>query len=325
MSDEVHLIPFKIKEVQTVASEVPEGVELVGAPSFWDKGIYGEGVVVAILDTGIQTNHPDLAGQVIGGKNFTPDYNADPNNYYDNNGHGTHVAGTIAATANGQGVVGVAPKAKLLIGKVLAGDGSGSYAGIIEGIKWATFWRGPKGERVRVINMSLGGPDDVPELRNAILEATLNGILVVVAAGNEGDSKEDTFELGYPAMYNEVIEVGAVDKFKELAYFSNNNQEVDLVAPGVSVKSTYIGSRYAVLDGTSMATPHVAGALALLVEFCEKEFRRGMSEAELYAQLIKRTQDLPYLRSSVGNGLVKLDNYEHLKTLLNYVQTNFCS
>lgn len=324
MSDDVRLIPFKIKEVEPKADETPPGVKLIGADSMWNKGIYGEGVVVAILDTGCQTNHPDLYDSIIGGSNFTRDYNGDTSNYYDNNGHGTHVAGTIAASQNGKGVVGVAPKAKLLIGKVLDGEGSGSYAGIINGIRWATHWRGPNGEKVRIINMSLGGPDDVPELKNAILEAVLNGILVVVASGNEGDNFEETYELSYPAMYNEVIEVGAVNIHKELAYFSNNNTEVDLVAPGVSIKSTYIGSRYAVLDGTSMATPHVAGALALLVEFCEKEFKRGLTEPELYAQLIKRTQDLPYFRSSVGNGLVKLDNYEHLKTLLHYVQSNFC-
>lgn len=323
MDKDVRLVPFEIKEVEQAANEIPPGVALIGAPSFWDKGYRGQNVVVAILDTGCQTDHPDLQGRIIDGINFTDDYNGNTLNYNDNNGHGTHVAGTIAANANGRGVMGVAPEAKLLICKVLSGDGGGYYDWIIEGIKHAINWRGPNGERVRIINMSLGGPDDVRELHDAVNEAVLNDILVVVAAGNEGDDSEDTFEIAYPSSYNEVIEVGAVELNKELAYFSNNNNQVDCCAPGMSIKSTYLGSRYAVLDGTSMATPHVSGALALIINYAERDFRREMSEAELYAQLIKRTEDLPYLKSSVGNGIVKLDNYEKVKALVHFINTNF--
>lgn len=323
MSEDVRLIPFEIKAVQQQADEIPPGVQMIGAPSLWEKGHRGQGVVVAILDTGCQTDHPDLQGRIIDGRNFTADYNGNMNNYSDNNGHGTHVAGTIAASNNGTGVVGVAPEAKLLILKVLSGEGSGSYDSIIQGIKYAVNWRGPNGERVRVINMSLGGPEDVSALENAIIEAVLNDISVVVAAGNEGDSREDTFEWAYPSAYPDVIEVGAVDMHRELAYFSNNNNQVDCVAPGVGIKSTYLGSRYAVLNGTSMATPHVSGALALLINWAEKEFRREMNEAEMYAQLIKRTEELPYFKSSVGNGLVKLDSAEKLKMLIHFIQTNF--
>lgn len=322
MSD-VHLIPFKIQEVTAQANEVPPGVSLIGAPAIWEKGYKGQNVVVAILDTGCQTDHPDLKGRVIDGQNFTDDYNGSPITYSDNNGHGTHVAGTIAAAENGKGVVGIAPEAKLLICKVLSGDGSGYNDWIIKGIEHAIKWRGPNGEKVRIISLSLGGPDDDPALHAAVQKAVQNNILMVVAAGNEGDSKEDTYEFGYPGNYNEVIEVGAVDINKELAYFSNNNTEVDCVAPGVHIKSTYMGSRYAVLDGTSMATPHVAGALALIINWAETEFRRELTEAELYAQLIKRTEDLPYLKSSVGNGLVNLDNFDKIKKLIQFIQVNF--
>ena len=118
----------------------------------------GQDVVVAVLDTGCDTNHIDLKDRIIGGRNFTKDYEADPNVYLDNNGHGTHVAGTIAATENGVGVLGVAPLAKMLVLKVLAGDGSGSYEQIIEAIHYAVNWRGPNQEKVRIISMSLGGP-----------------------------------------------------------------------------------------------------------------------------------------------------------------------
>lgn len=324
MSDEVRLIPFTVKDIDTYADEIPPGVRLVGAPLLWERGFKGQGVTIAILDTGCQVDHPDLKDRIIGGYNFTDDHGGNPDNFLDNNGHGTHVAGTIAASQNNGGVVGVAPEANLLICKVLGEDGGGTYDWIIQGIKYAVKWRGPNGERVRVINMSLGGPADVPELKTAILEAVLNDVLVVVAAGNEGDNNHDTFEFAYPSAYNEVIEIGAVDRNKEPAYFSNNNLEVDCVAPGVNIKSTFIGGVYADLDGTSMATPHVSGALALLINWSEKEFRRELTEAELYAQLIKRTEELPYLKSTVGNGLVKLDHNHEIKSLIHFIQTHFC-
>lgn len=323
MDKDVRLVPFEIKEVTSYVSEIPEGVSLIGAPNFWEKGYRGQDVVIAILDTGCQTDHPDLKGQIIDGRNFTDDYNGSMFNYEDNNGHGTHVAGTIVASSNGLGVMGVAPDAKLLICKVLSGDGSGSYDSIIKGMDHAINWRGPNGERVKIINMSLGGSSNVSELHEVVKKAVENDILVVVASGNEGDENEETYEIAYPAAYNEVIEVGAVDLHKELVYFSNNNVELDCVAPGANINSTYIGSKYAVLNGTSMATPHVSGALALIINFAEKEFKRSFSESELYAQLIKRTEDLPYLKSSVGNGMVNLSAHEKIKQLIHFINTNF--
>lgn len=325
MSRDVKLIPYKLEALATETNEIPEGVQMIGAPSLWEKNEKGEGVVVAVLDTGCQMTHPDLINQVIAGKNFTDDFNGDENNFDDNNGHGTHVAGTIAAIENGRGVVGVAPKAKLLIGKVLSGDGGGTYGWIIEGIKYATNWRGKNGERVRVISMSLGGADDVPALHDAVKEAVKQGILFVCAAGNEGDSKEDTYEYAYPGAYNEVIEVGAVSLNATLSSFSNNNTEVDCVAPGEDIMSTYPGSQYAKLSGTSMATPHVAGALAILINRAEFEFERKLTESELYAQLIKHTQSLGYRKSSEGNGLVKLNTLERTDRLIQFIVSEFCN
>lgn len=324
MTKDVRLIPHKLEALATETNEIPQGVKMVGAPAMWNKDFRGQDVVVAILDTGCQKDHPDLVNQVITGKNFTDDFNGDPNNFDDNNGHGTHVAGTIAAINNGRGVVGVAPRVKLLICKVLGGDGSGSYDWIIEGIKYAMNWRGNNGERVRVISMSLGGPDDVPALHQAVQEAVKQDILFVCAAGNEGDSKEDTYEYAYPGSYNEVIEVGAVDMSGRLSSFSNNNTEVDCVAPGEDIVSTYPGSQYARLSGTSMATPHVSGALALLINAAEFEFERKLSEAEIYAQLIKHTQSLGFRKSSEGNGLVKLDTLERTDRLIKFIAQEFC-
>lgn len=322
--EDVRLIPFTVESVYESQSLVPDGVEMIGAPFLWKKEIEGEGVVVAVLDTGCQADHPDLKNRIIGGRNFSEDYNSNANFFTDNNGHGTHVAGTIAADGSGGGLVGVAPEAKLLICKVLNGDGSGSYESIIQGIEYAINWEGPEGEKVRIINMSLGGSVDDPILHEVIKKAVDHNILVVCAAGNSGDADETTFEYDYPASYNEVIEIGAVDYGGDLAYFSNNNTEIDCVAPGVDIISTYPGSQYADLSGTSMASPHVAGALALLIQKSEKEFGRSMTEAELYAQLIKHTRTLGFLKSSEGNGLVKLDGIDYLEQLLQVIETHFC-
>ncbi|QFQ28587.1 S8 family peptidase [Bacillus thuringiensis] len=307
-SNEVGLIPFEVLEVVSEVSEIPEGVKFINAPAVWEKSEKGKDIVVAVLDTGCQTDHVDLKDRIIGGKNFTTDNNSDPNNYSDLNGHGTHVAGTIAATENNQGVLGVAPQAKLLILKILAGNGKGSYEWIINGINYAVNWRGANGEKVRVISMSLGGPQDVPELHQAVKNAVNNDILVVCAAGNRGDGKDTTDELSYPGAYPEVVEVGAVDLNKKIAVFSESNKNVDLVGPGVGILSTYKGGGYATLSGTSMATPHISGGAALIIKHCEsnKEFDRTLSEDEIYAQLIKRTTALAESKRLVGNGLLDL-------------------
>lgn len=302
----MHLFPTVIEEVKEQANEIPEGIALIEAPEEWETAAYGEGVVIAVLDTGCQTDHPDLACNIVGGRNFTTDYGGDRECYEDNHYHGTHVAGTVAAAYNGQGVVGAAPKASLLILKVLTGEGSGDYQWIIDAIEYALAWRGPRGERVRIITMSLGGPDDASALHEAIIKAVQSQVCVVVAAGNEGDSNPDTPELSYPGSYNEVIQVGAVDFEGRLAPFSNTNNQVDVVAPGVKIVSTYPGSKYGVLSGTSMATPHVAGALALIHNRCEQEFGRPLTEGELYAQLCKRTIPLGYGAQAEGNGLLNL-------------------
>ncbi|MCM3585752.1 S8 family peptidase [Mesobacillus maritimus] len=318
---QMKLIPYTIQSVVDHANETPEGVELVQAPAIWGKSSHGEGVVIAVVDTGIDTDHPDLKDQIIGGRNFTSDHNGDPTVFEDNNGHGTHVSGTISASLNQNGVVGVAPKSKILSLKALTGEGAGDYEWIINAINYAVDWTGPNNEKVRVISMSLGGPTDVPEMHQAIQKAVNQNISVVVAAGNEGDDNEETFEYAYPGAYNEVISVGAVNNDLELAPFTNTNAEIDLVSPGVEVDSTYLDNQYAKLSGTSMAAPHVAGALALLMNLSEKEFGRSLSEAEIYAQLVKRTLPLGFRKSSEGNGFLQLNLIEKL-TNLNTPVTN---
>ncbi|MFC7392365.1 S8 family peptidase [Scopulibacillus cellulosilyticus] len=309
--NDVRLIPFEVKEVVEQSDEViPQGVQLIEAPNVWKESEEGKGVVVAVIDTGCDANHPDLKGRIIDGKNFTTDYNSDEKNFLDNNGHGTHVCGTIAANKDKEGVVGVAPEASLLVLKALTKDGSGQFEWITDAVNYAVDWKGPNNEKVSVISMSLGGPQEVPELHKAIKRAVENNILVVCAAGNEGDGRDDTPELSYPGDYNEVIEVGAVDFDRKIAEFSNSNDEIDVVAPGVDIISTYMGGKYAKLSGTSMATPHVSGALALLINKSNKRFKRELTEPEIYAQLIKNTVTCGFPASAEGNGLVALATAE---------------
>lgn len=320
----LHLIPYRVEEITEQAPQIPEGVRMIQAPDVWESAERGQGNIVAILDTGCQPDHPDLQDRIIGGQNFTADFDGDPANFDDNNGHGTHVAGTVAASYREDGgVAGVAPEAHLLILKVLTGEGSGEYQGIIDAIHFAIDWRGPDDQTVSVISMSLGGPEDVAELHAAIKRAVDAGIPIVCAAGNEGDNLYDTDEFAYPGAYGEVIQVGAVDFNRRIAPFSNTNDEIDLVAPGVDIYSTYPGGKYASLSGTSMATPHVSGALALIKNISEREFARELTEAELYAQLVRRTMPLGYPKSAEGNGLLALDILNKIEQLFSLINTSY--
>lgn len=321
---DIHLIPFRVEAIVPAAPQIPEGVQMIQAPAVWEQAKHGKGTVVAILDTGCQPDHPDLTGRIISGRNFTADFNGDANDFSDNNGHGTHVAGTVAASLQPNGkIVGVAPETQLLILKVLNGEGSGDYAGIISGIQYAIDWRGPNGEKTTVISMSLGGPDNVPELHDAVKRAVDNGIPIVCAAGNEGDDSHSTDEFAYPGAYGEVIQVGAVDFNRKIAPFSNTNNEIDLVAPGINIYSAYPGSQYATLSGTSMATPHVSGALVLIKNIAEMEFARELTEAELYAQLVRRTVPLGYPKTAEGNGLLALDILSKFEQLFKLFNSSF--
>ncbi|PFP29205.1 serine protease [Bacillus sp. AFS073361] len=305
MERELQLIPYQVNEEVEVVSEVPKGIELIAAPKIWEKS-KGKGITVAILDTGCDVTHPDLREQIIGGRNFTEDDHGNPDVYTDYNGHGTHVAGTIAAVQNGTGVIGVAPEASLLIIKVLDKNGSGQYDWIINGINYAVE------QKADIISMSLGGSVDVPELHQAIQNAVAKQILVVCAAGNEGDGQESSDEFAYPGSYNEVISVGAINLQRRSSEFSNSNNEVDLVGPGEEILSTYLNGTYAILSGTSMATPHISGALALIKDLVNKKFERNLTESELYAQLIKRTVPLGNSPKLEGNGLLYLTAEDYL-------------
>jgi major intracellular serine protease len=310
MERKVRVIPYQVLELADKVNEVPKGVEMIQAPKIWDQ-TKGKGITVAILDTGCDITHPDLKERIIGGRNFTDDDGGKADEYKDYNGHGTHVAGTIAATKNNNGVVGVAPEANLLIVKVLDKNGSGQYGWIINGINYAVE------QKADIISMSLGGPEDLPELHEAIQKAVSRNILVICAAGNEGDGVDSTDEFDYPGCYNEVISVGAIDLERHSSNFTNSNNEVDLVGPGEKIISTYLDGKYATFSGTSMATPHVAGAMALIKVLVNASFERNLTERVIFAKLIKRTVPLGNSPKLEGNGLVYLTVMDELSEIFN--------
>ncbi|MEV0215288.1 S8 family serine peptidase [Micromonospora sp. NPDC050695] len=244
----------------------------VGAPAAWAAGGTGSGVRVAVLDTGVDTTHPDLANRVVASRSFIPG-----EDIIDRNGHGTHTASTVAGTgaASGGKERGVAPDASLVIGKVLDSNGSGSISGIIAGMEWAA-----RTEHAKVINMSLGvnawhtQDDPLSQSLNQLTAET--GALFVVSAGNSGP---DPYTLGAPGTADAALTIGAVDGSDHLADFSSAGPRMaddalkpDMTAPGVDVlaaRSQHLtwGEGFYQLDsGTSMAAPHVTGAAALLAQ-----------------------------------------------------------
>lgn len=237
-----------------LAETVPAGVAQINAPGGWPSS-QGEGMRVAVVDTGIDFTHSDLTANYKGGVSFVPGA-ATP---MDDHGHGTHCAGTIAAAINGAGVVGVAPSAYLYAVKVLNSSGSGSYSQIISGIDWCIQ------NGMHVVSMSLGGSGGSTALKSICNTAWSKGLLVVAAAGNAGAPVPPaTSSVGYPAKYKNVIAVSAIDSANALASFSSRGAEVDVCAPGVNVLSTTKGGGYGNMSGTSMACPHVAGTAAVV-------------------------------------------------------------
>ena len=235
-------------EAAPANKEIPWGVARLNAPAAWDYSA-GKGVKVAVIDTGIDYTHPDLAPNYKGGWNAVTN-TSDPK---DDQGHGTHVAGTIAAARDGSGVAGVAPAADIYAVKVLDKNGSGQYSWIISGIEWAID------NKMDVINMSLGGGEGTEALKQVMEKAAEAGVTVVCAAGN------DSGPVNYPAKYPQAIAVSASDSADKIASFSSRGPEIAVIAPGVKIYSTKNGGGYVNLSGTSMASPHVAGLAALAV------------------------------------------------------------
>ncbi|RUT03235.1 hypothetical protein DSM106972_055430 [Dulcicalothrix desertica PCC 7102] len=280
------------------------GADMLKAPESWAKGYTGKGVVVAVLDTGVDINHVDLKDNIWINPNDDPNdgYAGDIHgwNFVDNNsdvmdrdGHGTHVSGTIAGEKNDYGVTGIAYDAKIMPVKVLDDNGSGSYDSITKGIYYAVD------HGANVINLSLGGGGANQTMQDALNYASGKGVIVVMAAGNSGGASPI-----YPARYAEKtgVAVGAVDKDGNLADFSNragNQQLTYVTAPGVSIYSTVPNNSYESYSGTSMATPHVAGVVALMLSA-----NRSLNDSQVRQILAETSKN-----SGQGNNTIPSFNF----------------
>lgn len=229
------------------------GVKMVGAPLEWSETM-GEGIKVGIIDTGVDSDHPELVNRIKDGANF---YEGSTDNFEDENGHGTHICGIVAAEKNGIGVVGVAPKADLYVAKAFGKSGKTTFPAIEKSIKWLIE------KNVDVINMSFSSANASPQYKSLIAGLHRRGISIICAAGNEGELGENT--IGYPANFAETVAVSAVDINKNIADFSSRGRAAEISAAGIDIYSTYLDGGYATLSGTSMATPIITGAVAILM------------------------------------------------------------
>jgi subtilisin family serine protease len=258
-----------------VQASLDKSVPQIGAPDAWRAGYTGAGVKTAVLDTGIDSTHPDVKDAVAAAQDFT----GSPNGTVDGNGHGTHVASIITGNgaASGGKYVGVAPDTQLLVGKVLDDSGTGSASQIIAGMEWAVA------QHARIVSMSLGahgGSDGSDPMSQAVQAlSTSSGTLFVIAAGNDGSAPGT---VSAPSVADAALSVGAVDSADQIASFSSRGPrqgdhavKPEITAPGVDItaaraagtsRGTPVGDYYTRLSGTSMATPHVAGAAAILAQ-----------------------------------------------------------
>lgn len=277
------------------------GPQLIGAETAWDKTLGTTAAKLAVTDTGLNFDHVEFAdGRILDKKNCSSG-----NSAKDGNGHGTHVTGVAAAdTNNGKGIAGLA-QAGLLIARVLNNAGSGSDATVACGVDWA------RTSGAHIISMSLGcsATCSLPNTKKAIQDAWNggSGAIVVVASGNDGCIGNSC--VGFPANMPEATAVGCVDSAKKVCSFSNGGPELDLVAPGLGIWSTWKACQgtpncYAKLSGTSMSTPHVSGVAALI-----KTLNSGFTGSDLRTRLINNAEDLGAqgFDNTYGNGMVRAD------------------
>lgn len=286
--------------MQALGETEPYGIDRVDADVTRANGDTGAGADIAILDTGIDSDHPDLQANIGAGKSFAtcstkggckfgakPADNTCFESWDDDNDHGTHCAGTADAAANTEGVVGVSTEATLHAVKVLGTCGSGSFSDIAAGIEYVA------NQGWDVASMSLGGSSGSSAMKDAVSFAASEGVFLVASAGNSGPCTEC---VGYPASYSEVVAVGATDSTDSLADFSSTGSEVEIAAPGVNTLSTIPGG-YAEYSGTSMACPHVAGAAGILMA-------NGATASDVRSTLTSTAEDIGLASNETGNGLL---------------------
>lgn len=277
------------------AEVLPWGVNRIDAELAWPTTT-GLTVKVAIMDTGIDLDHSDLQTNIKGNVNTINPLKSGN----DDNGHGTHVAGIVAAIDNEIGVIGVGPEISLYAVKVLGKNGSGWLSDIIEGFDWCI------NNNMQVINMSFGSSSTVQSFHDAIIKTYQAGLVLVGAAGNNGGA------VIYPAAYPDVIAVSASDSTDNIASWSSRGPEVDLIAPGVNINSTYNNGYYKTMSGTSMACPHVVGTAALVLTtaigvYYDLDGDGLWDPDEVKSKLEATSENLGLSSNEQGAGLVRTD------------------
>lgn len=278
-------------QVELYSQQIDWGITKVRAPQAWTNQVTGKGIKVAVIDSGIDRSHPDLnVKEGISVVNYTQ-------SFADDHGHGTHVAGTIAALNNSIGVVGVAPEVELYVVKALDKEGNGHHSDVVAGLEWVM----EKG--IDIVNLSFGSKDGSLILKAAVDKAYNKGILLVAAAGNRGTTNGTGNTVDFPAAYPNVIAVSAINDQNNRADFSATGNAVEVAAPGENILSTMRFRQYAYSSGTSMAAPHVAGVLALF-----KQANPRASHEELREMLKQHTIDLGVAGKDpwYGYGLVQV-------------------
>lgn len=256
----------------------------------WNISTGSEKVLIAVIDSGVDLDHPDLAHRLTEGYNAV-DKDSPPN---DDNGHGTHVAGIIASeTNNREGVAGITWHNKIIPVKVIGTEGYGTSFDVADGVRWAAD------HGADIINMSLGNYQHSDVMKEAVNYAYKKGVVIIAATGND-----NTDQPSFPAAYPEVLSVSAINGQRSRAEFSNYGAYVDVVAPGVSIPSTYPGQQYAALSGTSMAAPHVAALAGLIISL-----NPDMSNKEIIQVIRETAVDLgePGTDIYYGKGLINIE------------------
>lgn len=259
------LLPFEREDIYGLNYNnqqiIPWSISELNVEKTWPKS-QGDGVVVAVVDTGCDLDHPDLKDNLVDGYDFISDSKWP----VDDNGHGTHVAGTIAASNNKTGIVGVAPRCKIMPLKSLGANGEGNLQNICEAILYAAD------NGADIITMSLGTPSHAPIFKDTLSYAKEKGCVIFCAAGNSGQ----TNNVMYPARYPETISVGSISKDYRISKFScSKGTELDFLAPGEDVISCVPDNSYANMTGTSMANPFAAGCGALLLSYKKRRLTQS--------------------------------------------------
>jgi subtilisin len=251
---------------------IPWGVKHIQAPQAWSRTT-GHRVKVGVIDTGVDFGHPDLRHSLERGINLLNRMSLPQ----DDNGHGTHISGTIAAANELQGMIGVAPRATIYPVKAFDYNGTAYVSDIILGIEWCVR------NQMNVVNMSFGMKTRSKSLLNAVNNAYRSGVLIIASSGNDGRIGD----IDYPARYNQTIAVGATNQQSRIATFTNRSGLIDIYAPGDRVVSAWLRGKHREMSGTSMATSHVTGAVALLLAL-----KPGLTPAQIKSVIKKSAKPL---------------------------------